>query len=37
MGGWDNPRIDPRAFIQDKSGRPMMILPGTARPIAELV
>jgi hypothetical protein len=37
MWGWDNSGIDPRAFIQDKSGRPMMILPGTARPIAELV
>ena len=28
--------IDPHAFIQDMSGRPTMILPGTARPIAEL-
>jgi Protein of unknown function (DUF1501) len=28
--------IDPHAFIQDQSGRPAMILPGTARPIAEL-
>jgi len=30
-----NPGIDPHAFILDESGRPMMILPETARPIAE--
>jgi hypothetical protein len=28
--------IDPQSFIQDQSGRPIMILPATARPIAEL-
>jgi uncharacterized protein (DUF1501 family) len=34
---YHNLGIDPQAFIHDKSGRPMMILPGSARPIAELL
>ena len=29
--------IDPNGFFEDKAGRPTMILPGTAQPIAELV
>ncbi|MDR3633228.1 MAG: DUF1501 domain-containing protein [Isosphaeraceae bacterium] len=29
--------IDPHAFVQDKSGRPFMILPGSARPIEEVM
>jgi hypothetical protein len=34
---YHNLGIDPHAFIQDKSGRPFMILPGSARPIEGLV
>ena len=33
---YHNLGIDPHAFVQDKSGRPVMILPGTARPIERL-
>jgi hypothetical protein len=33
---YQNLGIDPHTFIQDKSGRPFMILPGSARPIAEV-
>ena len=29
--------IDPNGFVEDKTGRPFMILPGSARPIPELV
>ncbi|MHC5544947.1 DUF1501 domain-containing protein, partial [Singulisphaera rosea] len=29
--------IDPHAFVQDKSGRPIPILPSTARPIDALL
>jgi hypothetical protein len=29
--------IDPHSFVEDRSGRPIMILPGTAEPIGELV
>jgi hypothetical protein len=28
--------LDPHAFIQDKSGRPFMVLPGSARVIEEV-
>jgi hypothetical protein len=34
---YHNLGIDPHAFIEDKSGRPLPILPGTAQPIAELI
>ena len=34
---YHNLGIDPHSFVQDKSGRPIPILPGTATPIAELV
>ena len=34
---YHNLGIDPNGFVDDKTGRPMMILPGTAQPIAELV
>jgi hypothetical protein len=34
---YHNLGIDPKGFVEDKLGRPVMILPGTARPIAELV
>jgi hypothetical protein len=33
---YKNLGIDPHGFVQDKTGRPMMILPGTANPIPEL-
>lgn len=33
---YQNLGIDPHTFIQDKSGRPFMVLPGAARAIAEL-
>jgi hypothetical protein len=34
---YHNLGIDPNGFVEDKAGRPIMILPGTARPIVELV
>jgi hypothetical protein len=34
---YHNLGIDPHTFIQDKSGRPFMILPGSARPIESLI
>ncbi|WP_406694652.1 DUF1501 domain-containing protein [Singulisphaera sp. Ch08] len=34
---YHNLGIDPHGFVQDKSGRPIPILPGTATPIAELI
>jgi hypothetical protein len=34
---YHNLGIDPHGFVQDKSGRPIMILPSTARPIEVLV
>ena len=34
---YHNLGIDPHGFVQDKSGRPIPILPGTARPIEALV
>jgi Protein of unknown function (DUF1501) len=34
---YHNLGIDPNGFVEDKLGRPFMILPGTARPITELV
>jgi len=34
---YHNLGIDPGGFVEDKSGRPVMILPGSARPIAGLV
>lgn len=34
---YHNLGIDAHSFVQDKSGRPIPILPGTATPIAELV
>jgi hypothetical protein len=34
---YHNLGIDPHAFIQDKAGRPVFILPPTAEPIRELV
>ncbi len=34
---YHNLGIDPHGFIQDRFGRPMAILPGTAQPIAELI
>ena len=33
---YKNLGIDPHAFLEDQSGRPIPILPGTARPIEEL-
>lgn len=33
---YKNLGINPQNFVSDKTGRPMMILPGTARPIEEL-
>lgn len=34
---YHNLGIDPHAFVQEKSGRPIPILPGTATPIAALI
>jgi hypothetical protein len=34
---YHNLGIDPHAFIPDKTGRPVAILPGTAQPIAKLI
>ena len=34
---YHNLGIDPHAFVQDKSGRPIPILPGTAAPIDRLI
>jgi hypothetical protein len=34
---YHNLGIDPNGFVEDKTGRPIMILPGSARPIGELV
>jgi hypothetical protein len=34
---YHNLGIDPNGFVADKTGRPLMILPGNARPVAELV
>jgi hypothetical protein len=34
---YHNLGIDPHGFVEDKSGRPLMILPGTASPIDKLV
>jgi hypothetical protein len=34
---YHNLGIDPHSFIEDKSGRPFMILPGSARPIESLI
>jgi hypothetical protein len=34
---YHNLGIDPHSFIEDKSGRPVMILPGTARPVEALI
>ena len=33
---YHNLGIDPHAFVTDQAGRPVPILPGTARPIAAL-
>ena len=34
---YHNLGIDPAGFVEDKSGRPLMILPGTASPIEKLL
>ena len=34
---YHNLGIDPHSFVADRSGRPMMILPGPARPIPQLI
>ena len=34
---YKNLGIDPHGFVEDKTGRPVMILPGSAQPIAALV
>ena len=34
---YHNLGIDPNGFVEDKTGRPVMILPGTAAPIEPLV
>ena len=34
---YHNLGIDPHAFVPDRAGRPVPILPGTARPIERLV
>ena len=34
---YHNLGIDPHSFFQDKSGRPSMVMPGTAQVIGELV
>jgi uncharacterized protein (DUF1501 family) len=34
---YHNLGIDPHGFVQDKSGRPIPILPGTAAPIDKLI
>jgi hypothetical protein len=34
---YHNLGLDPHGFVEDQSGRPVMILPGTAEPIAGLV